>query len=92
MVQLARDLQVDFYPFFKELFLALVSISDCQDATKIEVGAPLLHNKQASSEIEKIVLQDFTTVLIISTLSDFFYLSVCSLRSHTCLISYGVTC
>ena len=73
---------MDFYPFFKELFLALVSISDCQDATKIEVGVPLLHNKQALSEIEKIVLQDFMTVLIISTLSDFLSQRVFTTIAH----------
>ena len=37
VVQLARDLQVDFYPYFREFFPLLVSISDCQDAAVIEV-------------------------------------------------------
>lgn len=38
MVQLARDLQADFYPYFKDFFPILVSISNCQNAEMIEVS------------------------------------------------------
>ena len=37
LVQLAKDLQIDFYPFFKDFFPLLVSLCITQDASIIEV-------------------------------------------------------
>ena len=36
-MQLARDLQSDFYPHFQELFSILVSVCNVQDADLIQV-------------------------------------------------------
>lgn len=37
LVQMARDLQLEFYPYFKEMFPILVGMCDCQDADLIQV-------------------------------------------------------
>ena len=37
LVQLARDLQSDFYPHFQEFFSILVSVCNVQDADLIQV-------------------------------------------------------
>ena len=37
LVQFARDIQSEFYPYFKELFPILVRMCDCQDADLIQV-------------------------------------------------------
>ena len=37
LVQFARDIQSEFYPYFKELFPILVGMCDCQDADLIQV-------------------------------------------------------
>lgn len=42
VVQLARDLQSDFYPHFKEFFSIITSLLRIQDASLIEVSN-LLH-------------------------------------------------
>ena len=38
LVQFARDLQVEFYPYFKEFFPILVSMTDTQDTDVIQVS------------------------------------------------------
>ena len=38
VVQLARDLQNDFYPHFKEFFIVITSLLKIHDATVIEVN------------------------------------------------------
>ena len=37
LVQFARDVQSEFYPYFKEMFPILVGMCDCQDADLIQV-------------------------------------------------------
>jgi U3 small nucleolar RNA-associated protein 20 len=37
LVQFARDIQSEFYPYFKEMFPILVGMCDCQDADLIQV-------------------------------------------------------
>ena len=37
LVQFARDLHSEFYPYFKEVFPVLVDMCDCQDADLIQV-------------------------------------------------------
>ena len=37
LVQLARDLQTEFYPYFKDFFPLLVSLCNAQDVSIIEV-------------------------------------------------------
>ena len=38
LVQFARDIQSEFYPYFKKLFPVLVALCDCQDAELIQVS------------------------------------------------------
>ena len=37
LVQFARDIQSEFYPYFEEMFPILVGMCDCQDADLIQV-------------------------------------------------------
>ena len=37
LVQFARDIQLEFYPYFKEVFPILVGMCECQDADLIQV-------------------------------------------------------
>ena len=37
LVQFARDVQSEFYPYFKDVLPVLVQMCDCQDADLIQV-------------------------------------------------------
>ena len=42
LVQFARDIQLEFYPYFKEVFPVLVGMCECQDADLIQVYPTLI--------------------------------------------------
>lgn len=81
LVQLARDLQIDFYPFFKDFFPLLVSLCITQDASIIEV------RKKKSINV-LIFLHDFRKSSYVWLICLSFYGDICY---ATLLMSSGKT-
>ena len=76
LVQFARDVQSEFYPYFKELFPVLVGMCNCQDVDLIQVGARCMKVETDTCLIcKRSELDHVDTSLLFS---------VCLQLSHTC--------